>query len=435
MTDLCDETGINKSSMFSLLRTMETLQWVVKDEGEAYALGAGVSYYNTVYNESLKQNMNLVERFLSGSAQSVKVIGETFQLSILDRDEIIYLAKQEGPSLVKLESSPGMRFPAHATAMGKMMLALLPEDEIGRRYSGKKLSAVTSRTLTDWAGFTAALSDIRQAGYAVDREEIIQGISCVAAPVLDAAGNAVAATLQEIMKEAIDEPLPVHTAAEGPAGKLPLTGEMLRTAPSGEIFGMTQNAGMGWNPLQLNRPQYLILGTMGGIRREDGSPLALGYHTGHWEIGVMMEEIAEEITANQGIPFAGYVSDPCDGRSQGTTGMFDSLPYRNDAAIVLRRLIRSLPTRRGVLGVATCDKGLPAMMVALAGMRQLPGIIVPGGVTLPPVNGEDAGKVQSIGARFSNGELSLEDAADLGCRACATPGGGCQFLGTAATAQ
>ncbi|AIQ59935.1 YjhG/YagF family D-xylonate dehydratase [Paenibacillus borealis] len=237
------------------------------------------------------------------------------------------------------------------------------------------------------------------------------------------------------MREAIDDSVPVHTAAEGPAGKLPITGEQLRSAPSGEIFGMTQNAGMGWNPLLLNRPQYLILGTMGGIRREDGSPLALGYHTGHWEIGVMMEEIAEEITVNEGIPFAGYVSDPCDGRSQGTTGMFDSLPYRNDAAMVLRRLIRSLPTRKGVLGVATCDKGLPAMMLALAGMRQLPGIIVPGGVTLPPVNGEDAGKVQSIGARYSNGELSLEDAADLGCRACATPGGGCQFLGTAATAQ
>ncbi|WP_379161502.1 YjhG/YagF family D-xylonate dehydratase [Paenibacillus sp. sgz5001063] len=242
-------------------------------------------------------------------------------------------------------------------------------------------------------------------------------------------------SLQEIMREAPEQSAPIHTAAAGPAGRLPITGEMLRSAPSGEIFGMTQNSGMGWNPLHLNRPQYLILGTMGGIRREDGSPLALGYHTGHWEIGLMMEEVAHEITAQQGIPFAGYVSDPCDGRSQGTSGMFDSLPYRNDAAMVLRRLIRSLPTRKGVLGVATCDKGLPAMMVALAGMRDLPGIIVPGGVSLPPVQGEDAGKVQSIGARFSNGELSLEEAADLGCRACATPGGGCQFLGTAATAQ
>lgn len=202
MTDLCEETGINKSSMFSLLRTMETLGWVEKDAGERYVLGAGISYYNTVYNDSLKQNMNLVERFLAESAQSVGAVGETFQLSVLDRDEIIYLAKQEGQSLVRLESSPGMRFPAHATAMGKMMLALLPEGELQRRYSGKSLSAVTSHTLTDWAEFTAALADIRRTGYAVDREEIIQGISCVAAPVLDAAGKAVAAVSTSMLQHA-----------------------------------------------------------------------------------------------------------------------------------------------------------------------------------------------------------------------------------------
>lgn len=242
-------------------------------------------------------------------------------------------------------------------------------------------------------------------------------------------------SLEDIMGHYNQESAPISTHAKGPSGVLPLTPELLRHAPSGELFGMTQNAGMGWAPQQLNRSQYLILGTMGGIRREDGSPVALGYHTGHWEIGTLMEDIALEIAAREGLPFAGFVSDPCDGRSQGTPGMFDSLPYRNDAAMVLRRLIRSLPTRRGVLGVATCDKGLPAMMLALAGMKDLPGVIVPGGVTLPPTVGEDAGKIQSIGARYANGELSLEEAADLGCRACATPGGGCQFLGTAATAQ
>ncbi len=115
--------------------------------------------------------------------------------------------------------------------------------------------------------------------------------------------------------------------------------------------------------------------------------------------------------------------------------MMDSLPYRNDAAIVLRRLIRSLPTRAGVMGVATCDKGLPAMLLALAGERGLPSILVPGGVTLPPSEGEDAGKVQTLGVRFAQGEISLAEAADLGCRACGSPGGGCQFLGTAATSQ
>jgi putative YjhG/YagF family dehydratase len=216
---------------------------------------------------------------------------------------------------------------------------------------------------------------------------------------------------------------------------LPLTEELLREAPSGDVFGLTQDAGMGWDPADLGRPEFLILSTQGGIRAPDGRPVALGYHTGHWEVGLLMKAAAEELRALGCVPFAGFCTDPCDGRTQGTPGMMDSLPYRNDAAQVFRRLIRSLPTRRGVIGVATCDKGLPAMMMALAAMHDLPSVLVPGGVTLPPTTGEDAGKIQSIGARFAHGEISLEQAAELGCRACASPGGGCQFLGTAATSQ
>ena len=227
----------------------------------------------------------------------------------------------------------------------------------------------------------------------------------------------------------------VQTHAAGPQGALPLDDDFLRYAPSGDIFGLTMDAAMGWTPGALRRPEFLILGTLGGIRAPDGTPVALGYHTGHWEIGLLMQAAAESFARLETVPFAAYVSDPCDGRTQGTPGMMDSLPYRNDAAIVLRRLIRSLPSRRGVLGVATCDKGLPAMMMALAAQHDLPCVLVPGGVTLPPTEGEDAGKVQTLGARFAQGEITLEEAAVLGCRACASPGGGCQFLGTAATSQ
>lgn len=227
----------------------------------------------------------------------------------------------------------------------------------------------------------------------------------------------------------------IHTNAEGPKGSLPFDEDLLRHAPSGDIFGLSQNAGMGWQVDRLRAKEFLILSTQGGIRAPDGSPIALGYHTGHWEVGLLMEAAAQTFTAMGTTPFAGYVSDPCDGRSQGTTGMMDSLAYRNDAAIVLRRLIRSLPTRKGVMGVGTCDKGLPAMMIAIAAQRDLPTILVPGGVTLPPTHGEDAGKIQTVGARFAHGEISIEEAAELGCRACASPGGGCQFLGTAGTSQ
>jgi putative YjhG/YagF family dehydratase len=227
----------------------------------------------------------------------------------------------------------------------------------------------------------------------------------------------------------------VTTKTGGPAGSLPITKEMLLHSPSGDLFGMTQNVGMGWNPKDANAPQFLILSTQGGLRAPNGQPIALGYHTGHWEIGLLVQAAAEEFRRLNTIPFAGYCSDPCDGRTQGTTGMFDSLPYRNDAAMIFRRLARSLPLRRGVLGIATCDKGLPAMMMAVAGLHDLPSVVVPGGVTLPTAGAEDAGTVQTLGVRFSHGLVSLEQASDLGCRACGSPGGGCQFLGTAATSQ
>lgn len=227
----------------------------------------------------------------------------------------------------------------------------------------------------------------------------------------------------------------LRTNAAGPAGALPLTEEILRNWASGDLFGLSQDAGMGWTPSELGRREFLILSTSGGIRADDGTPIALGYHTGHWEVGLLMQAAARQFKARGCIPFAGFVTDPCDGRTQGTSGMMDSLAYRNDAAIVLRRLIRSLPTRKGVMGVATCDKGLPAMMMALAGCADQPAILVPGGVTLPPTQGEDAGKVQTIGVRFARGQISLEQAAEMACRACASPGGGCQFLGTAATSQ
>ncbi len=240
------------------------------------------------------------------------------------------------------------------------------------------------------------------------------------------------------LAEILGDAPPLHdtrTRGEGPTGRLSITEAMLLDEPSGNLFALTQNAGMGWDPAEVGRAPYLILSTHGGLRAEDGRPLALGYHTGHWEVNLLVRAAAETLRERGALPFAAYCTDPCDGRTQGTEGMMDSLPYRNDAATVMRRLIRSLPTRVGVLGVATCDKGLPAMMMALAGCADLPGALVPGGVTLPAVDAEDAGAIQSLGARFAHGVIDLDYAAEMACRSCGSSGGGCQFLGTAATSQ
>src|SRR6476660_753609 len=110
----------------------------------------------------------------------------------------------------------------------------------------------------------------------------------------------------------------VVTKEPGPAGSLQLTAAQLLERPSGDIFGWSQNVGMGWEPAKLGRPEMLILSTQGGIRLPDGTPLALGYHTGHWEVGLLMQVAAEEIRQLGCIPFAGYCTDPCDGRTQGT---------------------------------------------------------------------------------------------------------------------
>ncbi|MCB1064769.1 MAG: YjhG/YagF family D-xylonate dehydratase [Verrucomicrobiae bacterium] len=228
----------------------------------------------------------------------------------------------------------------------------------------------------------------------------------------------------------------LRTRSAGPQGTLPFTDDQLRSQPSGHLFGWTQNVGMGWSADKVGGGDYLILSTQGGIRKEDGTPVALGYHTGHFEVGLLMEEAANAIAQLGGVPFAGFCSDPCDGRTQGTDGMMDSLPFRNDSATVFRRLIRSLPTRKGVVGVATCDKGLPAMMMALAGTPDLPTVLIPGGVTLLSEDtDEDLGRIQTIGARFSQGDITREYASEMGCKACGSAGGGCQFLGTAATSQ
>ena len=98
----------------------------------------------------------------------------------------------------------------------------------------------------------------------------------------------------------------IHSKVPGPAGFLPVTPEMLIARPSGDVFGWSQNAGMGWEPSALGGKEILILSTHGGIRAADGTPIALGYHTGHWEVGLLMDAAAKQLKSLGAIPFAAY---------------------------------------------------------------------------------------------------------------------------------
>src|SRR3954454_3076743 len=102
----------------------------------------------------------------------------------------------------------------------------------------------------------------------------------------------------------------VRTHAAGPQGQLPITPEMLLNQPSGNLFGLTQSAGMGWEPARLLDPEFLILSTHGGLRAEDGRPIALGFHTGHFEVGLLVADAARELKSLHAVSFARACTDP-----------------------------------------------------------------------------------------------------------------------------
>src|SRR3989440_13080820 len=103
---------------------------------------------------------------------------------------------------------------------------------------------------------------------------------------------------------------------------------MLREEPSGNLFGLTQNVGMGWSPGSLDGPQYVIVSTHGGLRGEDGRPVALGYHTGHWEIGLLVRAAAETLRAAAAVPSGAQRTRRSAGRSLAAAAMHARRPPR-----------------------------------------------------------------------------------------------------------
>ncbi|MFH5185798.1 IclR family transcriptional regulator [Paenibacillus sp. TAB 01] len=190
LIDLSKQLGINKSSMFSLLTTMEALEWVIREPESTYSLGARLGL---VGNAFFKQ-FSLIDRFRKEAGVTKHTIQETIQLAKLDRTEVLYLAKEEMPAPVRLASEPGMKLPAHVTALGKAMLAALDETELDALYPEEALlPETTPHTIRTRSELKEQLAIARKQGYAFDLQEAVMGFCCVAAPVRDAQGRTVAA--------------------------------------------------------------------------------------------------------------------------------------------------------------------------------------------------------------------------------------------------
>jgi DNA-binding IclR family transcriptional regulator len=180
LMELSKRADINKSSMFSLLHTLEKLNWIRKDKDDTYRLGSALG---SLANGYFQYN-DLIEAFHQEAAVTKAAIEETVQLAELAGTEVLYLAKEEYPGPAKLTTEPGMRLPAHSTALGKVLLAALPSERLSELYGSYVWQEpLTPYTIADGRSLEAALRIVGEQGYAEDLEEAVQGFCCIAVPI------------------------------------------------------------------------------------------------------------------------------------------------------------------------------------------------------------------------------------------------------------
>jgi DNA-binding IclR family transcriptional regulator len=190
LSELARRSGTHKSSAFRLLSTLETRGFVEKvPSGRGYRLG----WKLVELAGRLLARRGLRELAAPLMEELAEDSGEIVHLSVLDGGEILYLDKRGRSQPLTVSTSIGGRSPAHASAMGKVLLAGLPAGEAGRLLGGRPLRRFTPTTITDRRQLERELEAIRRQGYAVDNEETFPGIRCVAAPLRDRAGRVVAA--------------------------------------------------------------------------------------------------------------------------------------------------------------------------------------------------------------------------------------------------
>jgi DNA-binding IclR family transcriptional regulator len=188
LDQLAAEAGLNKTSLLRILRTLEHEHFLLRRD-QAYRLGPRVLELANVYLSTL--SVHRVAR--APMEELARACQQTVSLAVLDGTEVIYVAIEQTQREVGIQSEIGGRHPAHATALGKVMLAALPEAAVQELYQGVTLARLTHRTIVEFERLLERLREVRAAGYAVDDEERGIGIRCVAAPIFDRSGAVVAA--------------------------------------------------------------------------------------------------------------------------------------------------------------------------------------------------------------------------------------------------
>jgi DNA-binding IclR family transcriptional regulator len=189
LTDLCKRLEISKSSMFSLLQTMEALHWITRNSSDEFTLGMHFGLMGNAYF----QQYDLIDAFRTEAPSYMKLVNESIQIARLEGGDVFYLAKETAPSPVQMVSGPGTRIPAYATGLGKMLLSGLGDEQLDLIYPNDSFTSLTPFTLRTKKELIDHLPVIRKQGYALDLQEGVMGFNCIAAPIYHPNGQLLAA--------------------------------------------------------------------------------------------------------------------------------------------------------------------------------------------------------------------------------------------------
>ena len=190
LSELTERTAMSSSTAYNTLATLQTHGLVQKDERyKTYRLGIKLFELGRAYIEQV----SLIPAFNEIAHELVEKCSETVKLVVRDGRDVIYLARVEGEHSLRLVARVGTRMPAHATAVGKVLLAQLDDSELQTLYSGYDFPKRTTHTIGSFDELMEQVASVRTQGFAYDNEESSIGVYCVAAPIRDQSSEVIAA--------------------------------------------------------------------------------------------------------------------------------------------------------------------------------------------------------------------------------------------------